>query len=50
MRKLASLYGRTVTAAPRESRRSSRGREPSPAAPSREEEEEQVPKEDVEEA
>ena len=51
MRKLASLYRRTMTAAPGESRRrSSHRREPSPAAPSREEEEEeQVLQEDAEE-
>ena len=53
MSQRASLYRRTSTAAPGESRRrSSRRREPSPAAPSHEEEEkeEQVPQEDVEEA
>ena len=51
MRELTSLYQRTSTAAPGESRRRrSRRREPSPAAPSREEEEEeQVPLEDAEE-
>ena len=51
-RKLTSLYRRTRTAAPGESRtRSSHRRELSSAAPScEEEEEEQVPQEDAEEA